>query len=208
LTGGQTADVPWSWRFDRATAGFGVLRAFHHVLDELHWHFGPVERVAADFQTFTAARPDPATRTMRPADVEDAVAFVARTAGGAHVLGDLDRAVRGRNTRSTEIVGDRATARLTFPDHRDRATTLLEIAGEAAEPAPLHVPCAQDAFVDAIATGLDAPTTFRHGLAALLLAETLREADAAGEWTELPAEYLELFTPPSSPSGTGTLPGP
>jgi predicted dehydrogenase len=53
----------------------------------------------------------------------------------------------------------------------------------------------QDQFIEAIVNGTETPTSFRAGVAALMLAEAMREASTNRTWIEMPSEYIDLVEP-------------
>jgi predicted dehydrogenase len=171
------------WRSSRELAGFGVLGDFHHFLDELHWHFGPVARVAAEFLTLEPER----------RDAEDAVSFVATTASSVQLSGQVSRIARA-NGRTTEVSGAGGVVRLDFTALPDRSRTSLRRndgerwheLGHDDEP-PMT---SQDRFVEAIRGEGAVETTFAAGAAALVLAEAMRESSETGRAVELPPDYL------------------
>jgi len=187
--------TPWTWRHSRAEAGFGVLGDMSHVLDEIHWHLGPVGRVAADLRTIVAEAWDGERGSLRANEVEDAAAFVAVTAAGVQVVGHLSRCAPGARYRRTVCFGSKGFAELTIPDELDRWTTTLVCGrtGDAGRVDRLHATSAQDAgttherFAAAIRDrGVRVGASFVDGVAALRVSEALRESSESGRWVELP----------------------
>jgi predicted dehydrogenase len=191
LTGTQPPSVTYNWRHDRGRAGFGVLGDFHHICDEIHWHFGPVARVSARLRTLVVERLD-GDGTIQRCDAEDEATFLMVTRSGVSITGSLSRCAPGTAVRSTECIGSLGTATLTSPNIRSRDETVLEVSPDEVE---LTFPdvvnrTAQDRFIDAIRDRSQSPeTSLRDGLAAFQLAEALRNSSETGGWVELAGDY-------------------
>jgi predicted dehydrogenase len=194
LSGAQVAAAPWCWRHHRAECGFGVLGDFHHVIDEIHWHFGSVHTVMADLQTAVESRTD-VSGQRRHCDAEDTAAFIALTRSGVQVVGYLSRCAPQTSFRVTECFGSEGHTTLMFPDLPDRTNaTLTRVVNNRTGLTPLSNPTvamsSQDAFVRAIHDRTSSvETSFFDGLAALRFAEALREASDRGRSVALADDY-------------------
>jgi predicted dehydrogenase len=92
------------WRYERQTAGGGVLLSQgSHVLDLLTWYFGPVARVNADVQSVYSA------------EVEDIAHLMVTFESGLHGWVDCSWSVRFRRTVETtiDILGENGSLMLT-----------------------------------------------------------------------------------------------
>jgi len=119
-----SAEVPFTWRYQRSLAGSGALGDIgSHVIDLARFLLGDVERVrGAELSTVITRRPVPAghvtghsrgatTGEMREVDTDDVASFVVRFRGG--VVGDfhLSRVATGfRNSPALELIGSRGSA--------------------------------------------------------------------------------------------------
>jgi predicted dehydrogenase len=185
-------EVAWTWRNSRRQAGFGVLGDQSHILDDLHWHLGPIARVSADLQVLVPERVDE-EGTRRPCDTEDAVSFVAVTATGVQISGQVSRSAVHTGYRTIECLGTRGMLNLTMPSADDREETVLLGAQGVGPPVDLSVAAGpppvettQDIFVEAVrGERPDVATSFVDGLAAMRLAEAMRESSDQGRWIDL-----------------------
>lgn len=127
-----TPDVPLSWRFDKSRAGSGAhgdLAA--HIIDMARFVTGEemVEIVGAAAETFVKQRAVLAdagkggigkssgtgSAQMGTVDVDDAIQFIARTAGGAMATFEATRMATGnQNKNGLEINGERGSLLFNF----------------------------------------------------------------------------------------------
>jgi predicted dehydrogenase len=121
-------DAPHTWRLNRALAGSGALGDIGaHSIDTAQWLTGDViEGVSAQLRTFVDSRPPRSgeiglggtgdrTAERLPVDVDDAVAFTARFAGGALGVFEATRMALGRrNANRIEVNGDRGSVAFDF----------------------------------------------------------------------------------------------
>jgi predicted dehydrogenase len=103
---GRFADesLPTTWRTDREQAGHGTMGdAGVHAIDFVHWNFGPIVRVAAQWSIAYPARTTPGG--AKPVDAEDLCQFIAELASGAQVSLAISRVARGANEQTMEAYG-------------------------------------------------------------------------------------------------------
>jgi predicted dehydrogenase len=115
------AEVPLSWRLDKASAGSGALGdTGGHVVDATQWITGQsITGVSALLETFVSSRPVAgATSGDRgPVDVDDAALFTARFDGGAVGSFEATRFALGRkNAIRIEINGTNGSLAFDFED--------------------------------------------------------------------------------------------
>jgi predicted dehydrogenase len=100
------------WRLDVGAAGSGVTGdLLAHSIDLALWLAGPISQVTAMIETFIKERrlqDDP--HTVRPVEIDDACAFLARFENGALGTFESTRYARGRKNQNTfEINGEKGT---------------------------------------------------------------------------------------------------
>jgi predicted dehydrogenase len=100
------------WRLDAGAAGSGVTGdLLAHSIDLALWLAGPIAAVTAMTETFIKERKlqdDPGT--VRPVEIDDACAFLARFENGALGTFESTRYARGRKNQNTfEINGEKGT---------------------------------------------------------------------------------------------------
>ena len=99
---------PWGWVMEKSKSG-GILQAQgSHLIDSLHWWFGPIVEVGAQLDTLEKSRPVHGTDEWRPCDAEDQVAALLRLANGALVHYLISGAVRPGQNR-VEAYGSEGT---------------------------------------------------------------------------------------------------
>jgi predicted dehydrogenase len=198
LANTQPPEAAFGWRHTLSRAAFGVLGDFHHMLDEIHWHFGAVQRLSANCRTIVTERGD-SSGTLHTCDADDAVSFIAITEDDVQVSGLLSRCAPRQHVRSTECFGVQGAASLSFPSFPDRTTTTLLVAKpgdddgleDSASPGPAPV-TTQDRFVAAILDRTEpVESSFADGVAAFVLAEAMRTSSSTGRWIDLPDAYLK-----------------
>lgn len=98
---------PWNWVMQREKSG-GILQAQgSHLIDSLHWWFGPIIEVGAQLDTLVRSRPT-ASGEWRACDAEDQVAALLRLANGAEVSYLISGGVRPGQNR-VEAYGSEGT---------------------------------------------------------------------------------------------------
>ncbi|MDQ6670549.1 MAG: Gfo/Idh/MocA family oxidoreductase [Chloroflexota bacterium] len=120
------------WRLAARDAGSGVTGdLLAHSIDLALWLAGPIAQVTAMTETFVKERPlwdDP--DTMKPVEIDDACAFLARFVNGALGTFESTRYARGRKNQNTfEINGEHGSIsfdledqhQLQYYDHADSA---------------------------------------------------------------------------------------
>lgn len=118
------------WRLDAQAAGSGVTGdLLAHSIDLALWLAGPISQVTAMTETFIKERKlqdDPGT--VRPVEIDDACAFLARFEDGALGTFESTRYARGRKNQNTfEINGEKGslffdledTHQLQYYNHAD-----------------------------------------------------------------------------------------
>lgn len=213
--GGADPAAPLTWRL-RAAAGGGVIADLaSHVLDLTDWLIGPFQSVTAATQIAYPERPLPDDPTqMRPSEVEDCVAALARTRSGA--LGTIEAsklASGAEDDLRIEIHGSRGALRFRGADPHH-----LELHDAAAPDRPLggtrgwnridagqrysppatgfpnpklaigwvraHVACLAN-FLEAVAEGRPAEPDLRQGARIQRLMDCFRRSAAEQRWVEV-----------------------
>ena len=188
-------DIPWSWRHSRAQAGFGVLGDMNHIIDDVLWNFGAVERVVADLQTIVTERRDPTSGETRRNEVEDAASFLLFAQSGMRIVGQLSRCALGGTYRLIECFGSEGMLRLTMPNHVDRQTSLVGLRRGGNRFERLSVADGGRAektyarFVAAIRSPEEpVVASFHEGVEVLRLTEAIRESSELRRVVELSPE--------------------
>lgn len=202
--------LPMAWRFKRATAGSGALGDLgSHVVDFGRCLVGEIEAVSGIDATYTHSRLAP-DGTPDEVDVDDATAFLARFAGGAHGFLEASWAAPGRKSfAGFELNGSQGSVvfdwermnELRFYDARDPGDrqgfrTILvgpaQPGGEHFWPlAGYQIGYADTKllqlldFIRAVVDGRSPQTTFADGLAAVRLEEAVIESCASGQWVDV-----------------------
>ena len=99
---------PWSWRLDAAQAGAGALGDIASHLVDLVAHVTDtrISSVAGMTDTFVSSRSADPPGGLRPVTVDDACAFLSRSAGGLAAVFEASRCAPGRkNQLSLELNG-------------------------------------------------------------------------------------------------------
>lgn len=187
-------EVAWTWRNSGEEAGLGMLGDLNHGIDDLLWHFGPIDRIVAVVRTLIHERWDPESRAARTSEVDDAATLIAMTEEGAPVSALMSRCAVHAGHRFIECFGSDGTLKLTMPDSTDRWTTTLSGARrEDRAPHDLSEPTmreqvktTQDRFVEAIHNADDhGIASFDDGLAAMRVTDALFESSATGRWISI-----------------------
>lgn len=98
---------PWGWIMEKEKCG-GILQAQgSHLIDSLHWWFGPIVEVGAQLDTLLTSRPTEGGEWRR-CDAEDQVAALLRMANGAHVNYLISGSIRPGQNR-VEAYGSEGT---------------------------------------------------------------------------------------------------
>jgi predicted dehydrogenase len=199
--------LPMLWRFKRATAGSGALGDLgSHVVDFARCLVGEIAAVSGIDATYTRTRLD-ANGKPDEVDVDDATAFLARFAGGAHGFLESSWAAPGRKSfAGFELHGSRGSLAFDWermnelrfydagdPGDRQGFRTILvgpeqpggqhfwPIAGYQIGYADTKLLQILD-FVEAIVEGRAPQTTFADGLAAVRLEEAVIESCRSVVW--------------------------
>jgi predicted dehydrogenase len=107
-------DIPFDWRFDRATGGSTIADLGAHLIDLALWMVGDVEEVGAQSETFTDER------SGRTVDVDDASSALLRFAGGARGTFEVAKvAARRPCDFFVELNGTKGTLRFEYPRLND-----------------------------------------------------------------------------------------
>jgi predicted dehydrogenase len=103
-------DIPFDWRFERATGGSTIADLGAHLIDLALWMVGDVEEVNAQSETFTRER------SGRAVDVDEASAAMLRFAGGARGTFEVGKvAARRPCDFFVELNGTNGTLRFEYP---------------------------------------------------------------------------------------------
>jgi len=103
-------DIPFDWRFERATGGSTIADLGAHLIDLALWMVGDVDEVNAHSQTFTHER------SGRSVDIDDASAALLRFAGGARGTFEVAKvAARRPCDYFVEVNGTTGTLRFEYP---------------------------------------------------------------------------------------------
>jgi predicted dehydrogenase len=107
---GADPNLPWNWRFGKATAGSGALGDLgSHIIDLALFLVGEPRSVMAATRTFIGERPSPGGGT-RKVDVDDAFEAVVEFEGGAVGMLEASRCCPGRkNYLALEVSGTNGT---------------------------------------------------------------------------------------------------
>ena len=100
------------WRLDKSVAGSGVTGdLLAHSIDLATWLIGPIEKVCAMTETFVKEREmQDEPGKVKPVEIDDACAFLARFKNGAMATFESTRYARGRKNQNTlEINGEKAS---------------------------------------------------------------------------------------------------
>ncbi len=212
--GGANPAAPLTWRL-RAAAGGGVIADLaSHVLDIVDWLIGPFQSLTAATQIAYPERPlpgDPAR--MRPAEVEDCVALLAKMRSGA--LGTIEATKLATGVEDElrfEIHGSRGGLRYNgaYPHHLElhdaaapdrplggaRGWTRIETGQRYPRPATgfpnpklaigwirAHVACLNN-FLEAVAAGRPAEPGLEQGVRIQRLMDCLRRSAAEQRWVD------------------------
>jgi predicted dehydrogenase len=111
---GADAALPMNWRFRASTGGSGALADLgSHLVDLAVFITGaPIEAVVGAHQTVVPQRPVAhGSTSFESVDVDDAVAFIARTREGTLATFEASRTVLGRkNALTLQVSGSAGTA--------------------------------------------------------------------------------------------------
>jgi predicted dehydrogenase len=103
-------DIPFDWRFERATGGSTIADLGAHLIDLALWLVGDVEEVSAQSETFTRER------SGREVDIDDASAALLRFANGARGTFEVGKvAARRPCDYFVELNGTAGTLRFEYP---------------------------------------------------------------------------------------------
>ncbi len=126
-------EVPFDWRFERASGASTIADLGSHLLDLGQWMIDGISAVAAQSRTFTSERTDPATGAQRPVDVDEASAALVRFRSGPIGVLEVSRVAARRPCDLTlEANGSNGTLRFDYP----RLNELWY--GDAREPSTLY----------------------------------------------------------------------
>ena len=104
-------DIPFDWRFERATGASTIADLGAHLVDLALWMVGEIESVAAQSATFTRER------SGRAVDVDDASSGLLQFTGGARGLIELSKvAARRPCDFFVEINATAGTLRFDYPN--------------------------------------------------------------------------------------------
>ena len=197
---GWSADpsTPWNFRNSREQGGYGILGDISHFLDDLNWHFGPISSLTAEFRTWVPERPDDEGRP-RANELEDGVAWIATSGNGGQVCGHISRCAPKVGYRFIECFGTEGMLKLTMPAELDEyKTTVVGARGDEDVPLDLSVTTTEadvekieHRFVAAIRDrSIPVVASFREGLAAMELADAMRESSERRDWVNVPGRRL------------------
>ncbi|HEU4784307.1 MAG TPA: Gfo/Idh/MocA family oxidoreductase [Ktedonobacterales bacterium] len=202
-------DIPWAWRFDHKTAGYGALGDVgSHVFDMARFRVGEIAHVAGYTRQVIFERPlagaSSSGTTTREVDNDDEWGALVRFEGGATGLLEGSRVATGSKTRFTfEVVGSVGSLRWDFERMNElevyapRQDSALDgftrvLMGNSHPYQGAFVPQAGIsigfletkvleimAFLEGISTGVAAAPTFDDGLAVARLLDQVAENNAA-----------------------------
>ena len=154
----------------RHELGGGVVLDAIHELDYLLWLLGPVDQVTADCARVSDLE----------IDVEDLAMATLRLLSGAFASVDLNY-FEPAYRRGCLIVGSEAVGRWDWTNERVTVRSADDICDLAVtgDLAATYREVVQD-FLEAIRTGAQARTSFKEGLAALRVAEAIKQAAREG----------------------------
>lgn len=126
-----SADVPCTWRFQRARAGSGAVGDYSHIIDLIRYVIGEPEIVRAAVARFVDRRPAPdGSGEPLPVDVEDAYWAVAHI---GEVVASLEasRCATGWKGRQVlEVYGERGSLWWDLEDLNRLHVALVDDRGE------------------------------------------------------------------------------
>ena len=103
-------DIPFDWRFERATGGSTFADLGAHLVDQALWVVGDIDEVSAQSETFTRER------SGRAVDVDEASSAMLRFAGGARGTLEVAKvAARRPCDFFVELNGRTGTLRFEYP---------------------------------------------------------------------------------------------
>lgn len=103
-------DIPFDWRFERATGGSTIADLGAHLIDLALWMVGDIDEVNGQSETFTRERSGGAV------DIDDASAALLRFAGGARGTFEVAKvAARRPCDYVVELNGTAGTLRFEYP---------------------------------------------------------------------------------------------
>jgi predicted dehydrogenase len=89
-------EIPFDWRFDRATGGTVTGDLGVHLIDLVQWMVSPFAEVSAQSATVITERPDPSGGGPLPVRTDDSCAVLGRLESGATVVLEMTRVALGR----------------------------------------------------------------------------------------------------------------
>lgn len=204
----SSAESPWSWRNDKAVCGSGAHGDLNaHLIDMTRFLTGlEFEAVCGVEQTYTKKRKD-GDGKLRPVDVDDAFAFLARFANGAIGTFESTRVAPGRkNHNRIEISGEKGSVAwnlermnelevFRFDEPRDGQGFRTVMCMDGVHPYAAHwwpdghILGYEHTFVHTLADfvrSLDSALRFRpdfeDGLAVQAVLEAAQKSAASGRW--------------------------
>ena len=109
----------WNW-YSRKDLGGGALGSLgSHTFDYIHWLFGEVNRLNAQFTTAISQRPDPSTGELKPVDSDDTCMLMLELADGTPCQVSISAVVRAPRTHWIEVHGDEGTLVLGSENQKD-----------------------------------------------------------------------------------------
>jgi predicted dehydrogenase len=107
--------IPFDWRFERALGASTIADLGAHLVDLAEWIVGEIAEVAAQSETFTRERTDPAGGPPRAVDVDETSSALVRFAGGARGTFEVARiCVRRPCDFTIEVNGTAGTLRFDY----------------------------------------------------------------------------------------------
>jgi predicted dehydrogenase len=107
--------IQFDWRFERALGASTIADLGAHLIDLAEWIVGEIAEVAAQSETFTRERTDPAGGAPRAVDVDEASSALVRFAGGARGTFEVARTcVRRPCDFTVEVNGTAGTLRFDY----------------------------------------------------------------------------------------------
>ena len=205
--GASRADAtrPWNW-YSRQDQGGGVLGSLgSHVFDYIHWLFGSIRGLSANFTTAIPQRPDPTTGELKPVDTDDTCMLMLELADGTPCQVCISAVVHASRPHWIEVYGDKGTLVLGSENQKDYVHGFRVWGNEVGKPlAEIEIPNhfifpknyadgrisaflrVVDKWVEGIDQGEAVSPSLREGVYSQLLMDLSRKSNYLSTWLQVP----------------------